>query len=188
MKYWTLVNNDPAFFGVLGSLVLVIGAAWPVKASGHPARSTKNQLFAAGNVCMFMYSALNYLQGGSIFFILLQVLIGVSTVLMLLNTNDLFDACVLAGIGSMLVVYSIFLFRDPTTILFVLGLCILGVGYAMNMASYKRQVALAVGSAFIAWFSYLEGEIIFLWLNIFFAGFSTYYAWQMHPKQIAAQK
>jgi len=71
--------------GLFGSLVLIAGVAYPLKSVSHPARSTKNWLFTAGNASMFLYAYLNFLAGGSVFFIYLQVLIAVSTVLMMLN-------------------------------------------------------------------------------------------------------
>ncbi len=175
---------DPELFGVLGALILVIGAAWPVKTTGHPILSRKNQLFAAGNVCMFAYAISHYFLGGSVFFILLQVLIMTSTVLMLLDTNDVLDASILAGVGSAMAMYGLLLFRDYTTAIFTLGLVTLGVGFALNMASMWRQVALAGGSVLIAWFSFLVSDDIFLWLNVFFAIFSGYHAYILHNKQV----
>lgn len=127
---------------------------------------------------MFSYALLNYVDGGSIFFILLQILIGVSTVVMLLNRNDTTGAMVIAFCGGALVVYALYLFRDASTLLFVIGLCTLGVGYALNMANIWRQVVLTLGSLLIAWYSLIEGDQIFLWLNVFFALFSGYYAWK----------
>lgn len=171
---------DPELLGVLGSLILVIGAAWPVQTSGHPALSRKNQLFAVGNVCMFGYGLSNYFLGGSIFFILLQVLVLTSTVLMILNTDDVLDASILACVGAAMAVYGLFLFRDYTTVVFVVGLVTLGVGFALNMASMWRQVALAAGSVLIAWFSYTVNDPIFLWLNVFFALFSGFHAYKLH--------
>ncbi len=169
----------PELIGIIGSIILVIGAAWPVKTTGHPALSTKNQLFAVGNMCMFTHSIVNYFNGGEVFFVLLQILIAVSTVLMLLNTNDTFDATLLSFAGACLVTYSFFLFRDYTTIIFVLGLVTLGTGFAFNMKSIWRQVALAIGSVLIAVFSFLVRDPIFLWLNVFFAVFSFYHAWRL---------
>lgn len=180
--------SNPIVFGVLGSGILVIGAAWPIVTTGHPARSHKNQLFAVGNLLMFFYAISHYLAGGSIFFILLQVLIATSTVLMLLNTNDALDASILACVGSAVTVYGFYLFRDYTTFIFIIGLVILGVGFALNMANVWRQVALAVGSVLIAWFSFLANDPVFLWLNIIFAVFSAYNGYLLHSKLRKAQE
>lgn len=174
--------NNPEFFGVLGSLILVIGAAWPVQTTGHPALSRKNQVFAVGNVIMFAYAVSHYFLGGSIFFILLQVLIMTSTVLMLLDTDDVLDASILAGVGSAVAVYGLYLFRDYTTAIFIVGLVTLGIGFALNMASVWRQVALAAGSILVAWFSFLVDDQIFLWLNIIFALFSAFHAYKMQMR------
>lgn len=162
--------------GIVGSLILVLGAAWPDIRVPHPAQSFKNQLFTVGNACMFAYSYLNFLDGGEIFFIFLQVLIAVSTVLMLLNTSDRVDAPILALFGGFLAVWSLSLFQGYSTLLFVIGLVIVGIGFALKMATVRRYVALGVGSAIIAYFSYLVADWIFVWLNVFFALFSLYHA------------
>ena len=143
--------------GIIGSLFLVTGAAWPEIRVAHPAQSFKNQLFTVGNACMFAYSYLNFLDGGEIFFIFLQVLIAISTVLMLLNTPDRIDAPVLALFGGFLAVWSLSLFQGYSTLLFVIGLVIIGIGFAMEMATVRRYVALGLGSAIIA---YLKSFII----------------------------
>lgn len=132
---------------------------------------------------MFGYAVLNYFEGGSFFFILLQILIAVSTVLMLFDTNDTFDTVLLSFAGAGLITYSLFLFQDYSTIIFVVGLVTLGVGFAFNMLSIWRQVLLAVGSVLIAIFSFVQGDQIFLWLNVFFAGFSMWHAWRMRSNQ-----
>lgn len=128
---------------------------------------------------MFIYALHNYFNGGEIFFIFLQILIAVSTVLMMLNTNDVFDATIISFAGAGLVTYSFFLFQDYTTLIFVVGLVLLAIGYAFRMMSMWRQVLLAVGSMLIAIFSYHVHDQIFLWLNVFFAGFSFYYAYKI---------
>lgn len=128
---------------------------------------------------MFTYAVSQYLQGGSFFFVLLQVLIATSTVLMLANTNDTFDTILLSAAGVGLSGYALHLFHGTDTIIFVVGLCMVGVGFAMQMASVARQVVLALGSVCIALFSYMEGDAIFLLLNVFFALFSGWHACRM---------
>ena len=65
--------------GVIGSLVLVTGVAWPTGSTKkHPVKSTKNWLFAIGGLLMFAYATLGYLEGGPIFFVILQILVGIS--------------------------------------------------------------------------------------------------------------
>ena len=51
----------------------------------------------------------------------------------------------------------------------------MGLGYAFQMNTLRRDVALMVGSALVAIFSYLGANRIFFWLNVFFALFSLYY-------------
>jgi hypothetical protein len=43
------------------------------------------------------------------------------------------------------------------------------------MGTIRRVLALTLGSALIAIFSYIEASWIFFWLNVFFALFSAYY-------------
>lgn len=49
------------------------------------------------------------------------------------------------------------------------------MGYAFKMNTLRRDLALMVGSIFLALFSYLEASRIFFRLNTFFALFSLYY-------------
>ncbi len=160
--------------GVLGGAVLVLGAAWPSK-DCHPVKSLKNWLLAGGTVLMALYSWLNYLDGGPIFFLLLQILIIISSVLMMLDTDDRIDAAVLSVAGLGLVIWSLYLFEGYLTLFFIFGLIFLGIGYALDMGSIKRSAMLTLGSALIALFSYLTQSWIFFWLNVFFALFSGYY-------------
>lgn len=170
------MNFDlPFALGVLGSFILVLGAAWPVKKVKHPIRSVKNWLFAVGGVLMMVYSYLGWMAGGPIFFLLLQILVNVSSVLMMLDTDDRIDVIVLSTAGLGLIGGALALFEDYTTIIFILGLVGIGLGYALDPKTYKRNLALAIGSALIALFSYLTSSWIFFWLNVFFALFSTYY-------------
>ena len=170
---------QPMIIGIIGSLILVIGAAWPVAQGGHPAASRKNQFFALGNALMFVYALLRYFEGGSLLFILLQILIAISTVLMLLDTPDTRDTFIISFAAAALVTYSFFVSHGVEVMLFVTGLSMLGIGFAMDMATVRRQMALALGSVLIAVFSYLQRDAIFLWLNIFFAVFSLWHAWQL---------
>jgi hypothetical protein len=170
---------DPFTVGLVGSAILIIGAAWPVHTVPHPAKSVKNWLFTVGSACMFGYAVLNYFDGGSFFFILLQILIAITTVLMMFNTKDTFDISFIGAAAAALVIYSLYLFEGVQTVFFVIGLSILGIGFALNTGTYKRNMALGVGSAVIAGFSYLSVDWIFFGLNFFFAAFSFYHAFKL---------
>lgn len=164
------------YLGLLGSLVLVAGAAWPdTKKINHPTKSVKNWLFALGGFVMLVYAILGYEQGGPIFFIFLEVLVVFASILMMLNTDDSFDMPVISVCGLGLILWSLYLFDGYNTIFFILGLCGIGLGYAFKMGSLRRDVALTLGSILIAVFSYIESSWIFFWLNTFFAVFSAYY-------------
>ncbi|MBI4995244.1 hypothetical protein HZC21_06460 [Candidatus Peregrinibacteria bacterium] len=160
----------------MGSLILIAGAAWPeAKDIKHPAKSLKNWLFAIGGLIMFLYAFLGYQQGGPIFFVILQIMVGISSILMMLNTSDKVDTPILIISSLGLIIWSLYLFEGYNTILFILGLCGIGLGYAFQMGTLRRSIALTLGSVLIALFSYMEASWIFFWLNVFFAIFSAYY-------------
>lgn len=170
------MTEYPVFYaGVLGSLILVLGAAWPEKKHIRPMHSWKNRLFAIGSFLMFAYAFLGYLNGGSIFFVILEMFILVANVLMMLDIDDRIDFIILSLIGILLVTWSLFLFQGYATVLFVFGLSVLGLGYAFKTGSVRRNAALTAGSIFIVIFSYFEKNWIFFWVNTFFACFSAYY-------------
>lgn len=165
--------------GLLGSLILVAGAAWPEsKDVSHPMKSVKDWLFAIGGFIMLLYAIFGWQQGGPIFYMILEILVAISSILMMLNTPDNIDTPILAVSSLALIIWSLFLFQGANTIIFILGLCGIGLGYAFQMGTLRRSVALTLGSILIAIFSYLTGSWIFFWLNVFFAIFSAYYIYK----------
>lgn len=172
--------------GLVGSLVLVTGAAWPVKRKiKHPAISTKNWLFAIGGLIMLLYAFLNYQQGGPVFFVFLEILVIIASILMMLNTSDRIDTPIITISGLGLIIWSLYLFESYNTVFFILGLSGIGLGYAFQMATLRRSIALTLGSSLIALFSYIEASWIFFWLNVFFAIFSAYYVYKGLARQRA---
>lgn len=166
------------FIGIAGAIVLVCGAAFPSRPVRHPRYSLKNWLFAIGGLLMLAYSSLNFLAGGPIFFVILQLFVNLASVLMMLNTKDRFDATVLSLGAIGFVAWSLALYQGASTILFILGLTGIGLGYAFKAGTIRRDASLAAGSVLIALFSYLGQSWIFFWLNVFFAGFSLLYVWK----------
>lgn len=169
--------------GILGSLLLVAGAAYPAEDAGHPVRSVKNWLFAFGNACMFGYALFGYMGGGSIFFVILQIFIAMATVFMMLNVPDRYDIPFVALVGTVLALFSLSFFEGTSTLLFVVGLMLIGLGFMLQGGTIRRNVTLASGSVFVAVFSYTHGEWIFFWLNTFFAVLSSYHAWSIQKKR-----
>lgn len=165
--------------GLLGSLVLVTGAAWPEsKDVKHPIKSVKDCLFGIGGLIMLIYALLGYLSGGSIFFVLLETLVVIASVLMMLNTSDKIDTAVITISGLAFIIWSLYLFKGYNTVFFIFGLSGIGLGYAFEMGTLRREVALTLGSLLIAIFSYIEASWVFFWLNVFFAIFSGYYLYK----------
>lgn len=172
--------------GLAGSLILAAGAAWPeIKDIKHPAKSSKNWLFAIGGFIMLLYTIFNYRQGGPIFFLILQILVAISSILMMLNTPDKVDTPILSISSLGLIIWSLYLFEGYNTVFFILGLCGIGLGYAFQMGTLRRSIALTLGSGLIALFSYIETNWIFFWLNVFFAVFSAYYVYKGLARQCA---
>lgn len=175
--------NFAFFTGLIGSLILVTGAGWPDKKGiTHPAKSAKNWLFAIGGLIMLFYAVLGYQEGGPIFFVILEILVAIATLLMMLNTPDKIDTPIITISGLALIIWSLFLFEGYNTVFFILGLCGIGLGYAFDMGTVRRNLALTAGSALIALFSYIEASWIFFWLNVFFAFFSAYYLYLSSKK------
>lgn len=162
--------------GLIGSLILVTGAAWPEsKTVRHPVKSFKNWLFAIGGAVMLLYAVFGYQQSGPIFFVILEIMVVIASILMMLNTSDKVDTPIIAISGLGLIIWSLYLFEGCNTVLFILGLSGIGLGYAFQMSTLRRNIALTLGSVLIALFSYIEASWIFFWLNVFFAIFSAYY-------------
>ena len=164
--------------GLVGSLILITGAAWPettATAKKHPTKSIKNWLFAIGGFTMLAYALLGYQQGGPIFFVFLQALVGVSSILMMLDVRDSIDIPILSVSSLALIAWSFYLFEGYNTIFFILGLSGISFGYAFGMGTLRRGLSLTLGSILIAIFSYIEASWVFFWLNVFFAIFAGFY-------------
>lgn len=167
--------NYNFYIGVIGSIILVTGAAWPIIKVKHPVYSTKNWLFAIGGIFMLIFSIFGYLEGGSLFFIFLQMLVAIASIMMMIDAPDKIDIPVISISGIGLIIWSLYLFEGYNTVFFVLGLTGIGLGYTLQMGTVRRNLALTLGSILIAVFSFIEMNWIFFWLNTFFACFSGYY-------------
>jgi len=165
--------------GIFGSLLLLCGAAWPEKRSMNvPTNSIKNWLFLTGSLILLAFSILQYKNGGSIFFVILEILVNISSILMMINASDRIDTVIIGTSGLALTIWSLLLFEGYETIIFILGLCGISLGFALQMGSTKRDIALTLGSLLIAIYSYMEASWIFFWLNSFFTIFSAYYLYK----------
>ncbi len=161
--------------GLTGALTLVLGSAWPEE-KGKPVYSTKNWFFTFGAFLMLAYAGLNYFFAtGSVFFVLLELMVIVASALMMFDTSDRVDIIVLTLTGLAFVAWSLFLYEGVNTIFFIVGLTGISLGYALDMGTAKRFLALTAGSTLVAVFSYMVNDIIFFGLNSFFALFSAYY-------------
>lgn len=164
--------NGILILGIIAATTLIVGAAWT-----H--NKWKNVLFAIGNVGMFIYALLNYQDGGPVFFVFLESLIMVSTVLMLSKVKDFWNALIVCASGLGFVLWSLYLFEDYRTVIFIFGLTILGLGFAFRNGTVRRELALLIGSVILGVFSYLEVSWLFVYVNVFFAIFSFYHLTKM---------
>ncbi len=161
--------------GILGSAFSVAGAAWPEQLKGPSWMSIKNWLFAVGAVILTLYAVLGYMQGAPVFYVFLEVMVVIASILMMLDTDDRIDLAVISVFGMGFVAWSVMLFEGLNTVFFIIGLAGIGLGYTFQAGTLRRTGSLLAGSFLIAVFSYLESSWVFFWLNVFFAGFSAYY-------------
>jgi hypothetical protein len=169
--------------GILGALILVSGAAYPIKKEKHPLQSTKNWLFAIGGLMMLIYASLNYIYNdGAVFFILLQGLVNVSSIFMLSNTSERYSSPIIISLALLLIIWSLTLFEGYNTLFFIIGLSGIALGYVLKAGTFRRNLALTLGSILLATFSYLAADWVFFWLNVFFAVFSGYYSLKLKAK------
>jgi hypothetical protein len=164
------------WIGIAGSLILVSGAAWAEEKHTVPVKSTKNWLFAIGGVLMLAYAALNnYYHQAPFFYVIFELFIALTSVLMMLNTDDRLDSLIVSIAAVAFIIWSLFLFQGYTTVIFIVGLSITGLGFTLETGSRRRDIALTLGTVMIAIFSFMVASWIFFWLNTFFAIFSGYY-------------
>jgi hypothetical protein len=169
--------------GLAGSSLLVCGAAWPDKKVRRAIYSVKNWLFAGGGLLMLAYSYLGYRAGGSIFFVILELFICLSSLFMMCEVRESLATPVIITGALAFIVWSFSLFEGYGTVIFVIGLCMIGLGYAAKIHTKRREAYLASGSSLVALFSYLSASWIFFWLNLFFALLSGFYWLKMQPKK-----
>ena len=129
---------------------------------------------------MLIFASLDYyFNQAPFFFILLQLLVNIASVLMMTNAGDKPSTVILSISGAALIAWSFFIFEDISTIIFILGLFGIGLGYALETGTVRRNAALIIGSVLVAYFSYLGASWIFFWLNVFFAIFSTWNVYRL---------
>ena len=153
--------------GILGGLILVGGAAH----KDHDPRR-KNLIFAAGNALMFGYSVLGFIDGGSFLFVLLQIMVNLSSLCMLLNIPDQIDTPLVSLTGLALAIYAGMYYYSPSTLLFIAGLILLSLGFSLDYKKSLKNILLTLGSILMAYFAWLMQDMVFLGLNSFFALFS----------------
>ncbi len=165
--------------GIIGSLILVTGAALPDRKVRYATQSIKDWCFMLGAIVMLAFSVMNYQAGAPVFFVFLELLVSIASILMMLNVPEKTASAAVVISGLALIVVSLFLFHGISTVLFIIGLAAIAAGYVSTGGTFHREIILLIGSALIALFSYLSASWIFCWLNVFFAAFSGYNAWKI---------
>jgi len=168
--------NTSLMIGILGAVMLIIGLLWKDKKGiNHPTQSTKNWLLGVGAFIMLIYSIMGYLSGtGAIFFIFLQSLVVLSSVLMMLNVPDKTASLMIIIVGIILLIWSVALFENFGLLFFIAGLVGIGLGFVLKKPM-SRNIGFGLGGALIALFSYIGANWVFFWLNVFFGLISGYF-------------
>lgn len=169
------------WIGIGGAIILVAGSAWPDTKS-KPYTSIRNWLLALGGLFLLVYAWLNYLNGGSVFFVFLEGLINVASICMMLGTREKVSTSLISVLAFLLILWSLSIFEGYDTLFFILGLSGISLGYVLKPQTARRNLSLMLGSILVALFSFFEASWIFFWLNVFFAIFSGYYAWKWRRK------
>ena len=137
--------------GLIGSLVLVAGAAWPdPKRTSTLRNPLKNWMFFVGGLIMLAYSIIGYLSGGPIFFLILEILVAVSSLMMMLNFHEKIAVPIIAISSLSLIIWSFYLFESYNTVFFIIGLSGIALGYGFKIGTLRRNLSLTLGSALIA--------------------------------------
>ena len=170
--------------GIVGGCMLVLGAAWQEQnVKNNPLHSVKDWLLFIGGVILLIYAILGFfLQHSSPFFIFLELLTLVASILMMLNTDDRFDTIFLSLLGLGFIAWSLSLSLSIDTVWFIVGLTGIAVGYALT-PGWKRDLAFTLGSTCVCIFSFLVGSWVFFWLNVFFALFSLFWLLRSFTKK-----
>jgi len=168
--------NTTFLIWLIWSLVLVAWAARPEpKKIIKSIKSTKNRLFLIWACVLTIFARLGYNDWWTIFFFILEIFVIISSILMMLDTNDTIDITILSLSWLWLIIRSLYLFEGYSTIIFIIWLIGIWLWYAFTMWSIRREIALMLWWILIAIFSYLQPNRVFFWVNIFFAIFSWYY-------------
>ena len=129
---------------------------------------------------MLIFSCLDfYFNQAPFFFILLQLLVSVASVLMMAKVGDKWSTIILSVSGLGLVTWSLLISEHLSNLFFIAGLIGIGIGYALEGGTIRRNMALCIGSILVTIFSYLGQSWIFFWLNAFFALFSAWYVYKL---------
>lgn len=161
--------------GIIGWVLLVIGAAYPREKVVANAKSVKNWLFSIGSWLLLVYALMGYLAGGPVLLLGVEVMIVLGCIMMLLDIKPMMARWIVSILWVILLVRAFTsLWGIDTMMLFILGGAALGLGYVSPMESLWRNLALTIGGILAIIFSYLGASRILFWLNVGFAAFCLY--------------
>lgn len=141
--------------GVVGAVCTVIGAGWPDKVPKKPRFSVKNRLFFVGNTLVFCYSVLLAREGGTVFFLYLESVVMLGTILMMTTIPKIYNVIATSVLGLFFVFRVLLGTQDRQTLIFVVGLTGLTIGFVSPAATLQREGALTLGSIGVAIYSYV---------------------------------
>ena len=161
--------------GIIGAIILTIGAAWPIEKTNVPTKSVKNWLLVVWSLIMLLYTIFWFINGGWIFYLYSEILIGIAAILMMITTKERMNLRIISTLWLLMIILSIISFPGFPALLFMIAFIILSLGYVSGMHSRNRYLWLGIWGLLIALSSYLGASRIFFWLNTLFGLFSLYY-------------
>lgn len=165
--------------GIIGASILTIGAAWPIEKTNVPTKSVKNWLFVVWSLIMLLYTIFWFINGGGIFYLYSEILIGIASILMMITTKERMNLRIIGILWLLMIILSIFSFPGFPALLFMIAFIILSLGYVSDMHSKNRYLWLGIWGLLIALSSYLGASRIFFGLNTLFGLFGLFYLVQI---------
>ena len=106
-------------------------------------------MFFVGGLIMLAYSIIGYLSGGPIFFLILEILVAVSSLMMMLNFHEKIAVPIIAISSLSLIIWSFYLLKATTQFFYNRSFRNRPRLRVLN-CTLRRNLSLTLGSALIA--------------------------------------
>jgi len=153
--------------GIFGSIAIILGMLYQEQNTNKlPHKSVKNRLFFIGGILMTLYSFLDFFQNKVLFFLVLQLFLLTTCVVMITNINEK-KALIINIIALIIfVAWSFLAVNSIITLIFIFGLIIVGMGYTFKFSPTKRDIAFIIGSVLLTIFSVINHNPIYIAINL----------------------